>query len=346
MFEIYPGFEELELRVEVQWREQTRTVIARVERWPDSDRAVLICELEDDAEAGEWIVTDYRDFYTVPWPHRCLSRPIVVSRQSPYLSRPIKLKPAKEKKFRLLLQGTFNGGIARHGLARIFYLSELPTSPNVVVQMPDDDNLCWCPTSYLNDAVPFALSESAMRLSSRKTEAEAQLRSVWQDEASDARFGWRWSSLSKDEKFLELTGLYNKSEVRARIEEEMRRVMRLILIYFEMWGPDEQWNLYFTLGGRSHISHEDGRLEKNNQQLHKWNALLREYLMPQFHADWDEKHRCVGDCWSIEMPSVSVEIEQPPTAHEQLEAKLALRDWLRGAATPDVAAALLASLDD
>ena len=34
-----------------------------------------------------------------------------------------------------------------------------------------------------------------------------------------------------------------------------------------------------------------------------------------------------------------------PTAHEQIEAKLQLRDWLAAAATPDVAAALLTSLD-
>ncbi len=334
------------LRVEVQYQGRARMVVARVEHWPGSDEAVVICEFEDDAEAGAWIVTDYRDFYIVPWPRRWLSRPLVLNRQTPYLHRPTQLKPAREKKFRLLLQGTFNGGIARHGLARIFTLPELPTSPNVVVQMPDDDNLYWCPTPKRNDAIPFALAENTTRLSSRKAEVEAQLRSAWRDETSDAHFAWLWFGLSNNEKFLELTGLHNKSEVRARIEGEMRRVMRLMLIYFEMWGPDEQWSLYFVLDGSSHISHEDGRLEKNEQNLHEWNALLRDHLMPQFRDGWREEHRCVGNCWQIEMPWASVEIEQAPTEAEQLEAKRALRGWLAQVTTPDVATRLLESLWD
>ena len=58
MFEVYPGFEELELRIEVEWRGQTRMVVARLERWLDSRQAALVCQFADDEDEGEWIIVD------------------------------------------------------------------------------------------------------------------------------------------------------------------------------------------------------------------------------------------------------------------------------------------------
>lgn len=353
MFPIYPGFEDLPIRAEVHWyrkmrREQTRCVIARVAQWPTSkaEKAVLICSFEDDAELGEWIVTDKHDFYIVTSPQRWLSHPLTVSSQSPYLSRPKRLNSSNEKSISLLLKDIFSGDTNRHGLARIFYLPELPAKLNIIVQLPNEGSLYWCPSQNLGRAIPFTLAHRTTRLSPQNTEAYNQLRSAWQDTSSDARFAWEWSGLSKSEKILRLTGVPPASGERARVEKEMRRIMRLILINYEMWGPDEQWGLYFELGSRSHIWHEDGRLEKNDQHLHKWNRLLQRYLMPHLRYDWLEKHRCVEDQWPFQAHSAVVEIEHPPTAHEQLEAKLELRDWLRDKTTPDEAARLLAGLDD
>ncbi len=198
----------------------------------------------------------------------------------------------------------------------------------------------------MNDSIPFSIADESTRLSERNAEAYAQLRSIWKELSSDARFAWQWSSLDRNQKYLELTGLQRKSEVRARIEAEMERVMKLILINYELWGPDEAWSLYFALGNRSVIGHEDGRLEKNDQHLYQWNQLLLNYLMPQFRHDWLRRHACVWDCWSADAPSVNVETESYPTAHEQFEAKLALHDWLADKVTPDVAARLLAGLDN
>ena len=346
MFPIYPGFENLPIRVEVEWRGQTRMVIVKVSQWLTSsmETAVIICSFEEEAELGEWIITDRNRLRLLSSPQKRLVRHRKLSLTRPYVSHSTEWNQRSEKNLRLLVQGTFNKGIARHGLARIFYLAELRNQLKVVVEMPHDLSLHWCPTQNLNDATPFILDEST-RLSSQNTEAYAQLRNAWQDMLSDARFAWKWSGLNKSEKILEIMSFLEGSDERCHIENEMQRIMRLILINYEMWGPDEQWDLYFVLGGRSVISHEDGRIEKDDQDLHEWNTLLRKSLMPQLRYDLLERHVCVQDCWTLHAPSASVSIEQPPTAHEQLEAKLALRDWLRDVATPDVAAALLASLD-
>lgn len=72
MFAIYPGFEDLSLRVEVEWRGSKRTVVARLEQWPNSDKAVLVCQIE--GEDNEFLLRSWSGFYCRDKPQRVLHR--------------------------------------------------------------------------------------------------------------------------------------------------------------------------------------------------------------------------------------------------------------------------------
>lgn len=81
--------------------------------------------------------------------------------------------------------------------------------------------------------------------------------------------------------------------------------------------------------------------------LTQWDELIPEHCFPHWRIDWFHQHLCVIRFALNHCSSLShVKMNEPPTAHEQLEAKLALRDWLKDKATPAVAARLLASLDE
>ncbi len=88
MFDAYPGFEGLTLRVEVEWQGRARPVVVQIVQWPafDSEAAVVLCVMEDDAEAGERIVTDYNALYFVPLPQSLIHRRNKISLTRPYLN--------------------------------------------------------------------------------------------------------------------------------------------------------------------------------------------------------------------------------------------------------------------
>lgn len=49
-------FEELPIRLEIEWGGRLRPVETRVEQWPHSNKNVLVCHFMDEPEYGEWVV--------------------------------------------------------------------------------------------------------------------------------------------------------------------------------------------------------------------------------------------------------------------------------------------------
>ena len=67
MFPTYPGFEDLPIRVEVEWQGRTRPVVANIERWPlHHQLIVVVCQFEEDAGDGEWVLLDHLGIFTFP----------------------------------------------------------------------------------------------------------------------------------------------------------------------------------------------------------------------------------------------------------------------------------------
>ena len=78
-----------------------------------------------------------------------------------------------------------------------------------------------------------------------------------------------------------------------------------------------------------------------------WDEFLINYFAPHWREDLFHRHICVRQYVRANLHnSGSVHVACAPTAHEQLEAKLQLREWLAGKVAPAVAASLLASLND
>ena len=54
-----------------------------------------------------------------------------------------------------------------------------------------------------------------------------------------------------------------------------------------------------------------------------------------------EQHICAREFWRHAETLENVRVDEPPTMHEQLEARLELREWLEDKATPDEIARML-----
>lgn len=330
MFAIYPGFEDLSLRVEVEWQGATRMVVARLEQWPDSDKAVLLCAFEDNADEGEWLLLVNNNIYAATRPDKWLKT--VASGQGVSQRGRLDFRPPDAKKICGLIRRGFKGD----SVARAFYFPALPDLPHVILHV--DNFWCWC--VHTTDATPFLFRINASNDNSPQT-IEAQLQRAWDDETSDMHFVWKWFGTSADERYRKLTGFTGTWE-------EVKAIMEKILISATpLWQLESKavWVFGDIFGSNFIGGNKPGRVETVEQQLQPWLDFLQSYFLPLYRADMREKYLCVSpeDPKNLEVGMIF--INSHPTAHEQLEAKVALRDWLADKATPAVAAQLLASLE-
>ena len=324
MFPIYPGFENLPLHVDVEWQGRTRPVVARLEQWPGSEEALVVCSFEDDKRLGEWVLENNNGLYCRRNPRRLLRRHVTHDGPRPHCTWRLSGRATRQLKSLIACAfHRYNMGVKP---LRIVHLPELPHAPHVAIER--HPYFFWCPSTNRNSFLQFRLGTRPTGFSPPYREAKSQLLDGWKDKSSDARFAWGWASLTKSEKRRLLTGYDGDSN-------EMACVMRWILnssTLFWQHAPRWRWAIRVIPIQDLLRGHCPSlQLETELAQLEIWNAILRAHFIPRGRADLLRDHPCIED----EMRTLShVFVGQAPTAHEQLEAKLQLREWLRDKATP------------
>lgn len=113
-------------------------------------------------------------------------------------------------------------------------------------------------------------------------------------------------------------------------EAELERVMTQILALSEpLWQLDTgwSWTIYPNQVAQSRLrplSHQNLELKPS---LERWEKFLLSYFAPNWRADWIDGYKCAAEFWQRRWLA-GVHIQQPPTMHERLEARLQLRQWL------------------
>ena len=320
MFPAYSGFENLPLRAEVEWRGQERAVVARLERWPNSGDAILACAFEGE-EAGERLITSGDTFWHLGAPHDWLCRYALYDTAT---RKPQSWSERGQLKLRSCLQRALASG--KLSFASVYALPDVP-APNLV--LAEGDVLYWCYGPDQSRFVPFYLTR---KLPANAQDARDQLCSAWHDRASDARFAWDWANSTDHKRLYLLTGF-------AGARHEVERAMKMILCNkSSLWETEScwRWNLSESeLSGESWSGADDELLEL-------WNRWVRNHYYPDLNSLLRREHPCVQELWSERVREVRVTVNGPPSMHEQLEAKLWLRDWLQDKATTEQIAELLA----
>ncbi len=309
-------------------------VIARLEQWPETDQAVLICSFENDKSAGEWFLTTHVGLYCRRNPSRLLHRYVEYGGPRP----PCKWRFSSRgsSQMRSLIERAFRQN--RWGVKivpiSVVYLPELPDSPRVAVHK--HPYFSWCPTTNRNDFLQFKISSRPAEFSPPQSEMKGQLLNCWKDRDSDARFAWQWASLSRNAKIQMLTG-YNGNM------DELTHLMRKVLLSSGLlWRHAPRWHwriCIIPIQGRIYGNAPTKSLEAELKLLELWDSVFRAHFMPQAQPNLLQYHSCIED----DMRTLGqASVRQAPTAHEQLEAKLALREWLHNKATPPQIEQLLA----
>ncbi len=341
MFAPFPGFEEVSLRIAVGWRGAQCRAVARVKRWPDGSGAVLTCALESRESEGEWVIT--RAGGTPYFVEDSLRGAWGLDDEADVWTPTSALDADTTDEFCDAVRRAFKNDLFQ--LARVFRLPA-PHDSNVVALT--QTRSVWHNKWDFMSPVVFHSSYNYADLG--EAQARAQLLDEWEDEQSDARFAWNWASWSGDERLRQLSGI---PEYFADLERKMKLILRASTA---LWRHNERlhwrfcpWaereNLAEHQSQQFPVDLNDGAsLVENN--LHLWRPLLLEGYQPQWRDKWAAKHGCVSyTIQAKERGFVEIQLHQPPSAHEQLEARLALREWLGTPATSDVAAVLWASLD-
>ena len=159
---------------------------------------------------------------------------------------------------------------------------------------------------------------------------------TWQDqmrdETSDIRFALVWSALSVEERLKRAT-LFSRGSWT-----EIKQVVRSIIV---------------VCGLGKHYSHTTWRDEgfkwsdrmSNSTfsptiRLRRWHRHLRDWFRWERDAELSARHLCVAQTF---VGPIFV-FKNAPTAHEQLEAALFLREWAQGKIPPDELRLLLPKL--
>lgn len=337
MFPAYPGFENLPLRVEVQWRGAVRPVVARLEQWPDSGKAVLVCAFEDDETNGPLVIVVTRGGipYSLKRPEKLLHHAIAFEIARRQMIRvPYSFKPAKLEKMKDILRRAFTG--IDFTIARPLQLDTIPTKPKLALCLPNVS--AWITGDEHQE---WSLFRRECSFEQSHLEARQQLLQEWQTKGSNVKFAWEWAALNKKQK-LRLIGWKGK--------EELSRITTLILkANIRLWesGKGCSWN--FSLDKKSgelkgELYMWPTKLIEPKDFLTVWDAILTKHCFPDWRADWFRQHLCVAHFALNNCRQASyAQVDSPPTAHEQLEAKIQLRDWLEDKATPAEIEQLLAN---
>jgi len=332
VFSPFPGFESLPIEVEIHSQGRARIVVARVEQLPTSPpRATLVLSFPDAPEDGEWLLCNgERDIYTLGNPAHLLRFHTLYGGVREHLAA---LNPRRVEKVRAIIEGAL--GRTKQGLqvVRSVELFGLPHPPRIALLWPTKGVWfnSWQPQ---DDAVtPFSITD--FDLDSQGASASEWLQSQWDAPDSDARFAWQWASWSEKERVGRSCG----SQFDAR---EVQQVMKWVLFGADaLWRRAANWEWalqpdYASYGWLRSWPEGDVGLDTH---LSAWQEWLFAFLAPAWSADWLE-YLCVREFWG-QRNLVEVVLEVAPTMHERLEARLELRAWLQGKATPDEVERLL-----
>ena len=322
MFSAYPGFEELPLRLTVQHKGRARPVVAHLEQWPDSDKAVVCCGFEDEASGEEWLIANNRGLYERRAPRQMLRRIVDSSGARPRAGW--RLSSRAQSQLRYLVESAFHPYSPVATLVRAVYLPQLPASPRVAIQRRV--NASWCDEPGHTNFTQFRVPDLEKGFAREPRAAQRQLHQLWRDPQSDARFAWQWASLSHQQRLRALTGYDGEMS-------ELGRAMELILKSSPvLWRGASFWCWNFNIDPALNRYFGAGQApsEASSALLARWSALLCQRFVPRGQVGWPGKHHCIPSALGA---LATVVVRQAPSAHEQLEAKLALRDWLGTAAT-------------
>ena len=218
-------------------------------------------------------------------------------------------------------------------------LPTLPRTPRCV--WDSAEGLLWCAKDSSTERmnfIPFATPSDS--LPSDYIQAVETLGHLWNIENSDVRFSWKWSQLSPAEANNLLMGV--TGDLR-----ELEQIMRWVIISAtRLWESSDHWTWKLTP-----YEFSDDGFSSDTHSLHgevlssrKWQKFLRSRYAPNWRGDLIARHQCALKFYEFSRNFYLgiAKISPPPTAHEQLEAKLALREWLQNKATPAQIEELLA----
>jgi len=329
VFSPFPGFESLPIEVEIHSQGRARIVVARVEQLPTSPpRATLVLSFPDAPEDGEWLLCNgERDIYTLGNPAHLLRFHTVYHPHSRELEEWAELSPRRVEKVRSLIERAL--GETRKGLrvVRAVELPDLPHAPRIALLWPSKGIWFENRQPQHDQITPFVAP--GFDFWSQGASAPAWLQWQLNDPDSDARFAWQWASWSEKERVWRSCG----SQFDAR---EVQQVMKWVLFGADaLWRRAANWEWalqpdYASYGWLRSWPERDVGLDTH---LSVWQEWLFAFLAPAWRADWLE-HLCVREFWG-QRNLVEVVLEVVPTMHERLEARLELRAWLQGKATPD-----------
>lgn len=325
MFPAYPGFENLPLRVEVEWFGRKRSVVARLEQWPDLEKAALVCQFEDDEHKVEWIVTS--DQSPDGWP------------TSPTLSS-VAVSAQVLQNWADFIAEAFNDARQEDNwkiVSRLVHLKQLPDEPRVALWEGGKVEW-WSPASlsaFSLDAYPIGLTNE---------QARQRIFGEWSATNSDARFAWEWANLSDDQRHRQLGLTQNL--------EDVARAMKLVLVAAGwLWQPGYLMSLGVSpdpdtgelrVSAASLSQHHYSQLEV----LQPWQKFFSNWFAPHWSATLFNRHLCIRHYLSRHRWELAeARLADSPSMHEQLEARLQLRDWLRDKAAPAEVERLMRSLD-
>ena len=149
----------------------------------------------------------------------------------------------------------------------------------------------------------------------------------WSEPGSDARFAWQWANWNEEERIA-------RSGIAKSAADEAEQVMKWILTSSSVWGRCS-WSLNWNENERKtswRLYDYDQMADVDSDVLDEWQQWLWSRFFSGWRGDLLEQHECAREFWRFHT-LVEVETDQPPTMHEQLEAKLQLREWLERNAT-------------
>lgn len=298
MFAPAVGLEDYSLRVEVEWLNAKRHVVVRLEQAPKPFRgAIVVCSLEEDVNEDEWLLLQPSGFpFTSPKP-----------------------------KDGVILGRAVRNAFAGNGLVvgRFLDFSGSVEPPNRVL-IGANGSCHWLFSHRPFEAVLFDWNLSAMLLEPLPL-VENELWREWQNTESDARFAWNWARWSYHER---LSRLCNSIVDTSELSPLMKAILQCSLTLWDsgpawIWGlprdPTQHTRLY-NPGFVKSASHPPDVL--------RWQECLYAYFVPALRQDWLDSHRCARKFWNEQRELARVQVDEPPTSHERLEARLQLRQWL------------------
>lgn len=326
MFVPFPKFENLPLRLKVQWSGRSRSIVAHLERWPNAGEAFIICNFEDDMDTGRWIIMENDKFYIVKRPDRWLEQKKIRNENGEIAEIRTEFKISGRAKLSALIERAFAGSERFH-LDRITTLADLPREPRYVLE--SENGWHWLSRRTQEFHTPFATPGMTPQ-TQNACEVQQKLQLAWEDSQSDARFAWHFATLDVAEKIELLSG----SDEDKR---EIQTLMKLILQSTPtLWQSGNFWGWRLTFDDQTtNLNSQPLDKHLETQLLIPWTAILRRHCYGNWGQRAFENHACAREFWGNKSRYIGyAQQTSAPNFHDQLEAKLQLRDWLQDKATP------------